>query len=425
MPKESVYSVSQITFAIKQKIECMFSTVQVQGEVTNLRQQSSGHVYFTLKDQNAQISVALFSTQARQQKVQNRLKFKEGDNIIVEGKLGVYAPRGSYQLIATHIHVSGVGTLLMKLHALKEELSQKGWFAEEIKKKIPAVSKTIGVVTSPSGAVIQDILHILEDTVGHFHLILYPAKVQGDGACDDIAKAITDCNAHKMCDVLIVARGGGSLEDLFAFNERVVAEAIYRSTIPVISAVGHETDFSIADFVADVRAPTPSRAAQLVVQERISLKEKLGQSYKTLQGYLLQKVQEHRSRLNEMQKAFCRQSFLPLYQRIDLMEQDLSHAFMQIFQKKKQNLLVQKEKFKASSPLQNILLQKEKILHVQKQLDATNPKNILQKGYCICLDAKTNRVLTEKKSIKPEQKVTLQMHDGNLSATINQSENYE
>ncbi len=298
MASHPLYTVSEITFAIKKNLETSFVNVRIKGEVTNLRRQSSGHIYFSLKDENSQISAVLFQGSASRLE---RLP-KEGDQIVVEGSLSLYAPRGTYQIVVQSVTYDGLGALLLRFQELKNELKNLGWFATERKKPLPKFPKTIAVITSPTGAVIRDIIHVLSRRMKGFHLLVYPVKVQGEGAKEEIAKAVSECNRiPNLADVLIVARGGGSLEDLWAFNERIVAEAIFNSKIPVISAVGHETDFSLSDFVADVRAPTPSAAAEIVSQEESHLLKNLAHWHKTLSTYLSQILKHKKLKL----KDFC------------------------------------------------------------------------------------------------------------------------
>jgi exodeoxyribonuclease VII large subunit len=259
-----VFTVSELSFAIKAHLENKFKLIYVKGEISNFKKHSSGHIYFSLKDKDSQISAALFRGRAANIKKMPT----DGDQVIVFGEISVYPPRGSYQIIVRQIDFLGIGELLLKLHALKEELKEKGYFDEKEKKPLPKFPKKIGVVTSETGAVIQDILNVLNRRFYNFHLILSSVKVQGEKAALEIAKAIDEFNKYNLVDVLIIGRGGGSLEDLFAFNEKIVAESIFNSKIPIISAVGHETDTSISDLVADVRAPTPSAAAEIVISEK-------------------------------------------------------------------------------------------------------------------------------------------------------------
>lgn len=286
-------TVSQLTQAIKLNLENMFPNVYLQGEISNLKVQSSGHIYFSLKDANAQISAVMFKTESTFLKRPP----KSGDHVMIKGEMNVYPPKGNYQLIIRELSYMGLGELLQQLEQLKIKLHQMGWFKSAHKKKLPRFPARIGVITSPTGAVIQDILHILSRRFSSFHLILNPVKVQGEGAAQEIAQAIAQFNTYQLVDVMIVGRGGGSLEDLWAFNEEIVAEAIFHSRIPVISAVGHETDHCIADYVADVRAPTPSAAAEIVIPEKNQLLEFLQATKRRMQQTISQQIQKDRHRL--------------------------------------------------------------------------------------------------------------------------------
>jgi exodeoxyribonuclease VII large subunit len=288
-----VLTVSQLTNAIKLSLEGTFPSIWLQGEVSNCKLQSSGHLYFSLKDSQAQISAVMF----RGDVVMMKVVPKEGSHVIVYGALNVYPPSGKYQLIVREMKLMGLGELLLKLEELKIKLHKKGWFKAEHKKSLPKFPKVIGVVTSPTGAAIQDILNVLTRRFSGFKLILNPVKVQGDGAAQEIAQAITQFNLYNMVDVMIVGRGGGSIEDLWAFNEEIVAEAIFFSKIPIISAVGHETDHCISDYVADVRAPTPSAAAELVIAEKAQQLTHLKQASRRIQQTVFHLLRHHRNTL--------------------------------------------------------------------------------------------------------------------------------
>jgi exodeoxyribonuclease VII large subunit len=265
-----ILSVSQLSNAIKYSLESTFPHIWLQGEVSNFKMQSSGHLYFSLKDSSSQISAVMFRGSASTVKVLP----KDGAQVIVQGEINVYPPSGKYQILVKELRLVGIGELLLKLEELKAKLHAKGWFNAEHKKPLPRFPKCIGVVTSPTGAAIHDILNVLTHRFSGFKLLLNPVRVQGEGAAAEIANAIDFFNKYQLADVLIVGRGGGSIEDLWAFNEEIVAAAIYASKIPIISAVGHETDICLSDFVADVRAPTPSAAAMMVIAEK---EQQLGQ----------------------------------------------------------------------------------------------------------------------------------------------------
>ena len=251
-------SITELTQAIKKAIEPPFRNLYLKGEVSNFKRQSSGHLYFSLKDAESQISAVMFRGDAATLQVLP----KNGDHVEIRGDLSVYPPRGSYQVVVRYLRPKGVGALLLKLDELKRKIHKKGWFGKEHKRPIPSLPRRIGIITSPTGAAIQDILHVLGRRFANVHVIINPVRVQGTDAAGEIVQAIEQCNRYQLADVLIVGRGGGSLEDLWSFNEESVAKAIYESEIPIIAAVGHETDHTIAEYVADVRAPTPIRCSR-------------------------------------------------------------------------------------------------------------------------------------------------------------------
>lgn len=263
-PERRIYSVAEVTTEIRDLMDVAFSDVWIMGEISNARAAPSGHYYFTLKDGNAQLKAVCF----RQNALYLKVKPQNGLEVIARGRISVYEARGEYQLYVEHIEPQGYGALQLAFEQLKKKLSAEGLFDDDRKRVLPGLPRRVGIVTSPSGAAIADMLRILERRFDGLHVQLYPAQVQGDGAAKQIAAGVRYFTDTESADVVIVGRGGGSLEDLWAFNEEVVARAIAESAVPVISAVGHQTDFTIADFVADVRAPTPSAAAELVVRQK-------------------------------------------------------------------------------------------------------------------------------------------------------------
>jgi exodeoxyribonuclease VII large subunit len=271
LPFRYILTVSELTREIKDILEMQFADILVEGEISNLKAPPSGHIYFTLKDDLSQIRVVLFKNQAR------TLRFspEDGLQVICRGRVSLYEKRGEYQLILEEMEPKGIGALQLAFLQLKERLEREGFFDPSRKRQIPMVPQKIGIVTSPTGAVIRDMLHIIERRFENVHLLLFPVRVQREGAASEIAKGIEYFNEQMEVDVIIVARGGGSLEDLWAFNEEEVAKAIFYSKIPILSAVGHETDYTISDFVADLRAPTPSAAAELVVRDKREIKNTL------------------------------------------------------------------------------------------------------------------------------------------------------
>jgi len=356
-----VYSVSQLTREIKALLEMSFPRLWVEGEISNFKRHSSGHIYFTLKDEHSQIGCAIWRYRA------NSLIFEpqDGMKVIVEGELQVYEKGGYYQLIVFHIQPAGVGALQLAFEQLKQKLFQEGLFDEKYKKPIPAYPERIGVVTSPTGAAIRDIISVIHRRFPGVEIILYPVRVQGEGAAEEIAQAIRDFNEYGQVDVLIVGRGGGSLEDLWAFNEEIVARAIFDSHIPIISAVGHEIDFSFADFVADRRAPTPSAAAEMVVKERRILQLDIQNFLLRIRRAFLKQLQWSWERLHTVQGRYAfRKPEDMIYQRfqqLDNLQRDVI-LHMRHFLERYRNQAV----------------------NLQMRLRALNPNSIMKRGYSIC-----------------------------------------
>ncbi|MGE5327522.1 MAG: exodeoxyribonuclease VII large subunit, partial [Deltaproteobacteria bacterium] len=292
IPERKILTVTELSREIKGLLEGKFPDVWVTGEVSNFRAAGSGHYYFTLKDANAQLRAVCFRNQARY------LKFKpqDGISVIARGRLSIYEARGEYQLYVEYLEPAGLGALQLAFEQLKAKLAADGLFDPSRKKPLPILPRTVGIVTSPSGAAIRDILRVLRRRFKNMNALIYPASVQGEGAAEEIAAGIEYFNKHALAEVLIVGRGGGSLEDLWAFNEEVVARAISKSNIPIISAVGHETDFTIADFVADLRAPTPSAAAELVVHRKQDFVTEIENRARRMTQVLRLKLSEARER---------------------------------------------------------------------------------------------------------------------------------
>ena len=414
---KNVHSVSSLTQEIKHLFEVNFKYIKVKGEVSNLKRQQSGHVYFTLKDKMSAISVALFAGNAR-----NTLTPKDGDEVIIEGEISLYAPRGSYQIIAKRVSKTGAGDLLMKLHLLKEELQAKGYFDKGIKKPLPTFPKKIGVVTSGTGSVIKDIIHVLSRRYPNFQLVLNPVAVQGAGAEREIARAITDFNKYDLVDVMIVGRGGGSLEDLFCFNEKVVAEAIYQSKIPVISACGHETDFTIADFVADVRAPTPSAAAEIAVPDKGAIHQNLAKLESAIRNCTLARVKAHKASVEKIAKNRCFESpysMLSIFiQNLDNLVSGLDSAMGRFVRGKKQFVADKKRSLQLFSPQNRVKQAREKMNALTKHLSSVNPRNLLKKGYSLLFKEGTKEVISSTKGLRESDTIEAQLSSGSVLATI-------
>jgi exodeoxyribonuclease VII large subunit len=439
---EKIFTVSELTFAIKKWLEKEYSYLTVKGEITNFKAQSSGHLYFTLKDESAQISVAMFRMDA---KTLSRLP-KAGDKVIVQGEISVYPPRGNYQLIVRKLQFEGVGELLLKFHQLKEKLEKKGWFLNEHKKELPPFPKTIGVITSPTGSVIQDIINVLNRRFSGFHLILNPVRVQGEEAAKEIAQAIIQMNKHPVADILIVCRGGGSLEDLWAFNEEIVADAIFNSSIPIISAVGHETDITLADYVADVRAPTPSAAAEIALAEKAGHLSNLILSKKRIAHSLKARLTTYRAHIRGLQKqpliATSRTLLSPFSQRLDEVSNSIDTKLHALMEHKKLAFLVAKRGIQAKNPstqlkdwtlkffqmrnflehsIRSELHQKKKgLIQLISHIKGIDPKNLLQKGYCLLFSENKKSLILSTSTIEKENKINIVMHDGEIKATVNE-----
>ncbi|MGB7978194.1 MAG: exodeoxyribonuclease VII large subunit [Chlamydiales bacterium] len=438
-----VLTVSELTSAIKSVLEPPFRAISVKGEISNFKAQSSGHLYFSLKDASSQISAVLFKGNA----AQLPRTPKEGDQVVALGEISLYAPRGQYQIVVRELQFLGVGELLLKFHQLKEELSRRGWFNPERKKPIPKLPKRIGVVTSPTGAVIQDIIHVLTRRFAGCQLILNPVKVQGEGAAQEIAQAIYDFNRHRLADVLIVGRGGGSIEDLWAFNEEIVAKAIFESAIPIISAVGHETDYTIADWAADVRAPTPSAAAEIAIAEKANLIRFLEGAERLVRERIGEQLRQRRDRIGALKKHPLLSSpyglLAPPMQRLDDLSRQIEYRISELLQASKERVRALQKHPLLSSPYgvlaptqqrlsdfarqlerldlrAKVLDGRERLERLKRHLRSLHPQNILAKGYAILFSEKGGSVILSAKDVQPNQKFVAQLHDGQIAATINQ-----
>src|SRR5271170_2453294 len=300
-----VLSVSELTSQIRRLLEKQVGSIWVTGEVTNLRVQSSGHIYFTLKDATAQLSCVLFS----REKVLHRELLADGQKVLLQGDVTVYEARGQYELIVRAVELQGVGALQIAFEKLKQKLAAEGLFAPERKRPLPKYPQRIGLVTSPTGAAIRDVLHVVRRRNPGLEIILAPCRVQGDGAAVEIAEAIRLLNEFGSLDLILVTRGGGSLEDLWAFNEEVVARAIFESAIPIVSAVGHEIDFTISDFVADMRAATPSAAAEIITEGVFASRQWVANLVRRMmQAHPRRRLDESLQRLDDLQTGLLRQT---------------------------------------------------------------------------------------------------------------------
>lgn len=429
-----VLTVSHLNQLIKGQIEEEFKSVWVQGEISNFKAHTSGHYYFSLKDNKSQISAVMFKG------FNNKLKFQpeNGMEVMVRGRVTVYEPRGNYQIFCESMEPLGAGALQRAYEQLKNKLQSEGLFSLEHKKRLPLLPKSIGVVTSPTGAAIQDILHVLGRRYRSGQITVIPARVQGEGAADEIVRGIELANRVASFDVLIVGRGGGSIEDMWCFNEEKVARAIFASQIPIISAVGHEIDFTIADFVADVRAPTPSAAAEMVVKSATELAEKI--SY--LQTRLSQKWQYHMSqwsgRVQVLQSRLVdpQRHLQDLALRCDELQQRLQLSWQRLVrdwqmqirlareQLKNPRVVLDKEKqrlFNASQRLrreikQLITSQSQTLIQRMGLLDSLSPLRVVQRGYSLVFSGE--EIVKSAAKVSTGEELHLEVSDGALRVKV-------
>ena len=392
-----IFSVSEITSTIKLLLEENIPTIWVEGEVSNYKAHSSGHFYFTLKDSNAQISCVMWRSRAY------HLTFlpEDGMQIQVNGNIRVYEKGGRYQLDVLAMQPVGQGRLQQQFEALKQKLQAEGLFAEDHKKPLPQFPEKIGIVTSDTGAALRDILNVLRRRAPHVQVVLRPTLVQGAGAAEDISNAIDELNRFGALDLLIVGRGGGSLEDLWPFNEERVARAIYDSHLPVISAVGHEIDFTIADFVADLRAPTPSAAAELAVPDYIQIHEDLLYYMTRLARIMKQKISQGYQKIDAVQRSYGFRRPEDIVRQYALHIDDLSNQLERIM-----GQILQEER----TSLQQI----------EQRIANLNPQRVLERGYSITYYE--TKVLKSYSDVHKEDRIRTQLANGILISKILQSE---
>ncbi len=399
---QHVYSVAELTREIKILLETTIPIIWVEGEISNIKFHSSGHLYFSLKDKDSQITCVMW-------RARNATLFftpQDGMKVLALGKVTVYEKRGYYQFDVIKMQPAGIGELQLAFEQLKNRLQEEGLFDEEFKKPIPKYPESIGIITSPTGAAIQDLLNILNRRSAGIETILKPVKVQGEGAALEIAEAIDEFNEYGKVDVLIVGRGGGSLEDLWAFNEEVVARAIFRSKIPVISAVGHEIDFSISDFVADLRAPTPSAAAELAVPDRTEFLSRVHQYRKKIVEISVSFIQHQHDRLKTIIGSY---SFLKT--------PDLVKQYQQRLDELTHNMQL--------SVNHQFSLLSERLHSLSHRLQTLAPESILKRGYSICYRAKDNKIVREASLLKIQDKIRIQFYRGRISGNVEEIQNEE
>ena len=436
-----VLTVSALTALVRGVLEENFDQVWVEGEISNLACPQSGHCYFTLKDAGAQIRCVMFRGAFRS------LKFtpKDGMRVLTRGRLTLFEPRGEYQLVADYLEPQGIGGLQLAFIQLKERLAKEGLFSELHKKEIPKLPRRIGVVTSPTGAAIRDILTVLSRRFANVELLISPVRVQGDGAAGEIASAIDDLNRVGNIDVMIVGRGGGSLEDLWAFNEEVVARAIFRSAVPVISAVGHEVDFTIADFVADLRAATPSAAAELVVRSKKELTAELDALTHRLDLSQLRRLERMRALVTALGRAVTDPTRIlgHLSQRIDSLVARLVRETGLLLDKASERIVTLSTGLARQSPALTLKRSADRLGTLSLRMDhamvrrlacaaesaalaagtlnAVSPLATLSRGYSIARKLPERSVVRHSRQIAPGDRLELSFATGSALCTVEQA----
>ncbi len=412
-----VLSVSELTGNVRALLEKQIGTVWVSGEITNLRAQNSGHIYFTLKDAGAQLSCVLFS----REKVAQRELLADGQKVLLQGEVTVYEARGQYQLIVRAVELQGVGALQVAFEKLKLKLAAEGLFAAERKRALPKFPARIGLITSPTGAAIRDVLHVVQRRNPALEIILASARVQGDGAAKEIAEAIRMLNKYGNLDLILVTRGGGSLEDLWAFNEEVVARAIFESAIPVVSAVGHEIDFTITDFVADVRAATPSVAAEIITENVFASRELVGDAMSLMQLRVRRRMriesENFESLAGRLVRLHPRRKLDDSLQRLDDLQSGLLRGLKTAARSR--NLVLQNlaGRFLRVKPLQVWKARQEVLKQLEKRLNLLGPEQVLARGYSITTDVASGKVLRDATKVKAGQKLKTRLAKGEVFST--------
>ena len=434
---QEVISVSEVNKRSKNLLEKEFSSTWIQGEISSFTSHSSGHWYFTIKDEKSSLSCVMFSYD------NNKILFKPqvGDNLIINGKISLYSPTGRFQLNVKHIELAGEGALLRAFEQLKFKLEKEGLFDPINKRQLPQMPKKIGIVTSSDGAVFQDVINVLGRRSPNIELILIQTAVQGEKAPPEICSAISKASSIKDIDAIILARGGGSIEDLWAFNNESVARAIHNSDIPIISAVGHETDFTIADFVADLRAPTPSAAAEILSQSYSQLNESLEGYKQLILNAIANLINREFRELQNLSKRLRHpgDKLRELSQKLDNTETYIKKSMKNHLLSQRNNLNLQSSKLLRQSPVQNLQESKHKLSDLSKSLtflisqiskekqssllaltstlEAVSPLAVLNRGYSI-LTTKKGEVVTSEKEVEKGEELTAKLKEGEIRTKV-------
>ena len=435
----TILSVAELNAEVNQLLMRGFPLLWVEAEISNLARPASGHLYFTLKDNKSQIRSAMF----RNRNMKLNIKPENGIKVLVRGRVGLYEPRGEYQFIAEHMEDAGIGQLQREFEILKRKLSDAGLFDDNNKKALPEYPKRIAIITSPTGAAIRDILNVLKRRSPQTPVLIYPVSVQGDSAKGQIEAAIRRADKDESCDVIIIARGGGSIEDLWCFNEENVAKAIYHAETPIVCGVGHEIDFTIADFVADLRAPTPSAAAELITADVRQLLTDVTQNKVWLQQQIIKSLQEKQQKLDwltarlDLQKPSTKVQ--QQSQRLDEVSGRLHLQLQTLLNNKALQLESFRARLQANQPLKKISDNKQTLSYLttrltqsigsklnneqarfslqMAKLNSISPLNTLERGYSITKDSQTNQLISSINAITENQKLTIRFKDGEITAT--------
>ncbi len=435
----TILSVAELNAEVNQLLMRGFPLLWVEAEISNLARPASGHLYFTLKDNKSQIRSAMF----RNRNMKLNIKPENGIKVLVRGRVSLYEPRGEYQFIAEHMEDAGIGQLQREFEILKRKLSDAGLFDDNNKKALPEYPKRIAIITSPTGAAIRDILNVLKRRSPQTPVLIYPVSVQGDSAKGQIEAAIRRADKDESCDVIIIARGGGSIEDLWCFNEENVAKAIYHAETPIVCGVGHEIDFTIADFVADLRAPTPSAAAELITADVRQLLTDVTQNKVWLQQQIIKSLQEKQQKLDwltarlDLQKPSTKVQ--QQSQRLDEVSGRLHLQLQTLLNNKALQLESFRARLQANQPLKKISDNKQTLSYLttrltqsigsklnneqarfslqMAKLNSISPLNTLERGYSITKDSQTNQLISSINAITENQKLTIRFKDGEITAT--------
>ena len=439
-----IWSVSELTSAIRVRLESEYPEIWVEGELSNTRLWKTGHLYFTLKDGGAQIRGVMFRSARRY------LKFEpeDGQHVVARGRLGVYEPKGEYQLVCEHLEPHGLGALQLAFEQLRGRLDDEGLFDTTRKRVLPTLPRKIGIVTSLDGAAIRDIINVLRRRYPNLHLVIGPARVQGDAAAREIVKSLDQLGHIPGVDVIIVGRGGGSIEDLWAFNEETVARAIAAARVPVISAVGHETDYTIADFVADLRAPTPSAAAELVVARKDEMLDRISRAETELRAALGNTLQKRRAELQQLER---RPGLAGFEARLVLRGRHVSELGHQLAHRLRSTVAVRRRRSEAlRSRLETLDLRRRfgrvrarlvvahaRLTHLAQtnmgqrdarvraavaRLESLSPLAVLSRGYAVCWTADRSAVVRDASTVRPGEAVHVRLHHGELECEVTKNE---